>query len=614
MLLYSFCRFLFYLFNYSQFKNIELSVFLSGIRFDLIAVFSTNALFILLSLLPFHFRDHLVYKKMLKYIFLFVNSIALLANCLDLIYFKFTLKRTTTDIFKVPGLREDFINLLPQFVFDFWYIIIIWLVLIIAAAYLYGKTEQLAKRKEKVNFGYYFSHFILLIAGIGITVVMIRGGTQGKPAGIITAGRHVSATFVPLVLNTPFTIIKSFETSNLEPITFFASKDALAIFSPVQRHKTEGDFKKLNVVFLIMESFSAEYTGLYGSTSYTPFLDSISNEGLEFTNAYANGKKSIEGIPAIIASLPGLMDNPFISSSYSANKITSMASVLNEKGYYTTFYHGGNNGTMGFDDFIGLAGFDKYYGRTEYEAEIKNNGADYDGIWGIYDGPFFDYYFDNLNRMKEPFFSCFFSLSSHHPYRIPAKYENAFNKGTIEIHQSVGYSDMELKNFFQKAAKSSWFDNTLFVITADHTGIPSNQYSGNRVGRYHVPLIFYKPGSNLKGKNEKIIQHVDIMPSVLHYLNYDKPYFSFGQSVFDTSSNGYSITYNGDTYQLINQEHIILHNATELTAIYNYRNDSLLDKNIINYSLPEKEALEKKIKAVIQVYNTSLIENKQSIR
>ncbi|HET6243322.1 MAG: sulfatase-like hydrolase/transferase [Bacteroidetes bacterium] len=589
-------------------------VFLSGIRFDLISVSTTNALFILLSLIPFHFREFTIYQKTLKIIFLFVNSIALLVNCMDIIYFRFTLKRTTTDILNVPGLKEDIKNLLPQFISDYWYILAIWIFLIAIMEYLYRKTEKPIKSEEKINFRYYLFHSILLIAGLIISVITIRGGTQGKPAGIITAGRHVGGTFVPLALNTPFTLIKTFESDYLEPKKFYTNKEALEIYNPIRQHQG-GEFIKLNVVFVIMESFSSEYTGLNGSSeSFTPFLDSLAHEGLFFTNAYANGKRSIEGIPAIVASLPGLMNNPFISSSYSANKITSIASLLKEKGYYTTFFHGGNNGTMGFDDFVGLAGFDKYFGRSEYEAEIKNNGADYDGIWGIYDEPFFEYFSTNLNSMTEPFFSTFFSLSSHHPYIIPEKYKNAFKKGNIEIHHSIGYSDMALKKFFQRASENSWYKNTLFVITADHTGIPASDYGGSSVGRYHVPIIFFKPDSDLKGNKDKIMQHVDIMPSVLHLLNYEKPYFSFGQSVFDTTTNGFAVSFIGDTYQLMNKRHVLLHNGTESTAFYDFPKDSLLVTNILPVPSQEKDAMEEKIKAIIQIYNSALIENKQFIR
>src|SRR5690606_24672345 len=108
-------------------------------------------------------------------------------------------------------------------------------------------------------------------------------------------------------------------------------------------------FQDKNVVFIILESFSKEYTGLGGRTSYTPFLDSLMQHSFVCTNAYANALQSAKGIPAIISGVPSLMDEPITTSAYGTNKLTSLPALLRNKGYQTAFYHGGTNGTMGFD-------------------------------------------------------------------------------------------------------------------------------------------------------------------------------------------------------------------------------------------------------------------------
>ena len=143
-------------------------------------------------------------------------------------------------------------------------------------------------------------------------------------------------------------------------LQFFFLEEAWQIFSPIHYYNTGNTFSSLNVVIIILESFSKEYTGANrNATSYTPFLDSLSTQSLYFNDAYANGKRSIDGIPEVIASLPSLSEDAFITSPYSTHTFDNLASLLKRKNYSTAFFHGGNNGTMGFDHFIRNAGFEK---------------------------------------------------------------------------------------------------------------------------------------------------------------------------------------------------------------------------------------------------------------
>jgi phosphoglycerol transferase MdoB-like AlkP superfamily enzyme len=140
-----------------------------------------------------------------------------------------------------------------------------------------------------------------------------------------------------------------------------------------------------------MESLSSEHIGAFnrqveGYQGYTPFLDSLIDHSIAF-NGFANAKQSIEGLPAIIASIPALMDRPFITSAFAGNSFDALAALLEKKGYETSFFHGGTNGTMDFDRFARASGFKRYYGRNEYD-----NDMDFDGRWGIFDEPFFQFF------------------------------------------------------------------------------------------------------------------------------------------------------------------------------------------------------------------------------
>jgi len=420
-----------------------------------------------------------------------------------------------------------------------------------------------------------------------------------------------------LVLNTPFAIIKTLGKSNIKDIKYFDEKTSDSIFSPVHNYyKKNNAIKRNNVVVLILESFGKEYIGELNKDNgdntykgYTPFLDSLITESLVFTNAYANGKHSIEGIPAALAGIPSLMNDAYITSAYAGNNINSLATLLKTKGYYSAFFHGGTNGTMGFDDFIKHSGFDKYFGRTEY-----NNEKDYDGKWGIFDEEFLQFVADKLDKCCKPFISGIFTLSSHHPYTIPKKYSGKFPKGILPIHQSIEYADFSLRKFFKTMSQKPWFDSTLFVIVADHTSESFYPQYQTRSGMYEIPIIFYQHNSNLKGENETITEQSDIMPSILDYLNYDKPFVAFGESVFDSSDFHFAVNYTNETYQLIYKNYSFIFDGKLAVSMYDIKKDEFLKNNIIG-SIPEtQKEIERKLKAIIQSFDQRVMKNKMIVK
>jgi phosphoglycerol transferase MdoB-like AlkP superfamily enzyme len=608
ILLYSLCRIAFYLFNHTHFHSPGLISFLHGIRFDLSVIFVINAPLIILHIVPSAIFKTRYYQFILKFFFYLLNLPALAFNLIDLVYFQYTLKRTTFDIFEYALISDDIFNLIPQFFKDFWFLVILLVVFIIIIEIFYKKTFVEPKSGASMKF-----NGVLFLKSVGfftffslLAVLSIRGGIQGKPIGVITAGKYSSAENIPLVLNTPFTIMKTIENQEIKPVNYFSDEEALALTSPYIQFSSDKDFNSKNVVILIMESFSSEYIGsISGRKSYTPFLDSIIGESYVFTNTYSNGKKSIEGIPAILASMPTWMNTPFITSSFSSNKINSLASILNKEGYHTSFFHGGNYGTMGFDDFCNIAGFKKYYGRQDYGTD-----KDFDGNWGVFDEPFLMYFADKLNENNQPFFSTIFTLSSHHPYTIPGHLHGKFDKGTLEIHESIQYADYALKKFFEKAAKQEWFKNTMFVITADHTGISNDPYYNTRLGLCRIPIIFYEPSGSLSGRDDRVGQQSDIMPTILDHLGYKKPFFAFGQSLFDAQAEGSALNYISSIYQLIEGDYLLQHDGESPHALYNYKSDSLLHNNIAATEDSILNLMNKKLKAKIQVYNNSLIRNR----
>ncbi len=622
LLLYSICRILFYSFNTSLFPSLNwwglLRCMGSGLRFDISAILFLNLPLLVLLILPFSFKKRNSYQRVLTIYFIVVNSLSLIANLGDVIFYRFSLKRTGADIFNFFSLGggHDIITEIPLYLRDFWYIFLIWFFMAVVLFII--STRFVYKRSFSYQHPlvYFAGQFILMLIIGGGAVLGMRGGLQLRPISPITASRMADPLVAPVVLNSTFTILKSFEGDGLKNPEFFSEKEVEEIYNPVQSFPINpadtAHFNKQNVVVLILESFSAEHFGAFNKTvnkstykGFTPFLDSLINNCLAY-KGFANGKRTIEGVPATLTGIPNLLSGDFITSKYNANKINSLASILNKEGYYSAFFHGGTNGTMGFDDFTRSAGFTGYFGRKEYD-----NDKDYDGKWGIWDEPFLQFAAHKMNGFKQPFMASIFTLSSHHPYSIPPQYKGKFRKGHLPIQETVMYTDFALRKFFKTVSKMPWYGNTLFVITADHTSEGYLPEYKSRVGEFQIPILFFKPGSTrLLGYNEKVVQQIDIMPSVLDYLKYKGKVISFGRSVFDTAAVRINVTYMNNTYQIVKGPYALEFDGKVSQALFDYTKDPLLRKNLINVNQPKAAHMERILKAVIQQYNTRMINNK----
>lgn len=609
-------RILFYLFNLGYYSSIStgelVSLFIYGIRFDISALLIINAPYILMNSLPFRFRLNKIYQGIANGYFYCINSFALFTNFGDTIYFRFTLKRLTADIFNYVGVGGDFDKLIPQFLKDFWFVAITWLAFVGLLVWLSTRFANSPGSKSKTGAVQYFVvNSILLAAIMVVSVIGIRGGLQLRPITLVTAGNYTSAKNIPLVLNTPFSIAKSFSHEKLTTVSYFKKeKEVSAIYTPVHQPSV-GQERNLNVMIIILESVSREHIGLLNHDleggryqGFTPFIDSLIRQGYYF-DAFANGKTSIQGIPAVLSSIPSMMNESFIQSPYAAGRFSSVAGLLKSRGYSSAFFHGGTNGTMGFDSYTKLVGFDRYFGRTEYANE-----KDYDGKWGIRDEEFLQFTAQKMNQMKQPFVGAVFTLSSHHPYFVPGKYTNVFREGKLPIQQSVMYTDHALGEFFHTARHMPWYKNTLFIITADHTSEGYYPYYHSNVGQYAIPLLFFHPGSDLKGMSKITAQQTDVLPTVLNYLGYKKRYLAYGSDLFDSTATNFSVHYITGLYGLIKDGYYMEFDGTKTTALFNLRTDPLQRNNIAGTVVKEKEGLEIFLKAYIQQYNNRVIENR----
>ncbi len=609
-IVYSICRLLFYFFNIHTFQGyFPFDSFLFGLRFDYVAISYFFLPFIFFSILPVPFKDNKIYKFGLKFFFHLGNTIGIIFNLIDVAYYPFSLRRSTADLFQFLSTGNDFSIMLPKYIKDYWFLCVILIALLVITEFLYRKFD-LKPFPLKYSFKA-FTYQLLIFILLGIfTVVGFRGGLQYKPLDIINAATYSTPQHASVTLNTPFCIIKTILNDHITKLNYFDEKELTTIYSPEQKTQGKGMFKSKNVVIIILESFAKEHVGFYNNgKGFTPFLDSLMQHSYVFTNSYASGTRSIEALPSILAGIPPLMNTPYIISNYSSNKIDALPSILKKQGYNTSFYHGGSNGTMGFSGFAATAGIDHYFGKDEYPL----TKADEDEDWGIFDEPYLNYFAKQLNAKKEPFFSAIFTLSSHHPYQLPPKYEGKFPLGTLPIHKTIGYTDFALKEFFEGAKKSTWYNNTIFVFTADHSSQSFAPFYSTIMGATAIPIFIYDPTQKFSGIDSNYFQQVDITPTVLDLLGINTSFVSFGESVFSKNTK-HIIGYASNNYYYAEGNELLLFDGENSTGLFNLNSDSLLQTNLINSveHNPIKTLLENKLKSILQHYNNRLIDNRTS--
>jgi phosphoglycerol transferase MdoB-like AlkP superfamily enzyme len=582
-----------------------LKILFYGTRFDISAIFMINIVF-----LPFYFfLDRLVRNRILHKIFFIVfliaNGVGIVLNLIDIVYYKFSNKRSDASLFNLFDRQEGSLNVWKEFVKNNWYLFLLFIVLMLPLIFM-GK--KLLKRKfipaQKFTLKSVGYAGLCIIISVALGVIGIRGGFQLKPVTIISAGENVKTEAIPFVLNAPFYLVKLRETNIITQPNYMPQSKADSLFQPKQKAgNTPAIDTPANIVVIIVEGLSKEFTKLSGGKSYMPFLDSLMEHSMTMTNAYANGKVSIEGIPSITASIPSWFAADYITSIYGMNAIHSLANSLKKNGYSTSFYHGGENGTMNFTDFCRFADYDNYYGFTEYA-----NKADYDGNWGVWDHKFLPYFSAGLDKKQQPFFATLFTLSSHHPFSIPETFKTKFGNSSNAILNAIQYVDYSLKIFFDDIKEKEWYKHTLFVITADHTGHPISSFNKSSIGDYQIPVIFFHPSEKPKGQNNTLFQQIDIYPTVLDMIGYGENFFSFGNSLYDSTRSRFALFKWQEQYNFIQGDHLLRFNGEKVTGYYNIKKDSLLQHNLYIPGTPYPE--EHYLKAIIQNYSFALINNK----
>ena len=625
---YSLARVVYLLVNYDYF-SVDLTfahfcrLMAGGLVFDRTAIVYTNALYILMMLLPLWKKETRAWQKACRWVFVITNGLAFIINLADSVYFPYTMRRTTTSVFHEFSNENNLGGIVGTELLSHWYLVLVAALVIFGLWKLYVSPRILSSfyvtKRDRL------CHAAVMLVSLMIAVPLAIGGARGglgtgiRPITINNANQYVDRPIeCALVLNTPFALIRTIGKSVFTVPAYYGDEKSLErVFDPIHRPHPEEPFRRKNVVILIVESFGREYIGAFNRDleggrykGYTPYVDRLIAKSVVYSHSFCNGRKSIDGMPSVLCGIPMFVE-PFVLTPASMNNYISLAGLLDKEGYETSFFHGANRGSMGFLAFANKTGFRHYYGRQDYDSDPRFGGdADFDGNWGIWDEPFLQYWCTRIGEMRQPFMTALFTVSSHHPFEIPSKYKDTFPEGPLPIHKCIRYTDMAIGRFFECASRQPWFKNTIFVMTSDHTNQSNHPEYESDIGGFSSPVIIYDPSGELRpGMRDAVAQQIDIMPTVLSYLRYGKPYLSFGCDLLTTPpAETYAVNYLNGVYQYVKYGYVLQFDGQRTKAVYAL-SDRLMRHNLVGHVQCQRQ-MEQEVKAIIQQYMTRMVHDR----
>ena len=568
------CRTAFYLYNTAVLGPLtwaEAWPLLAGaLKFDTASVVYADGVFILLSLLPLRLRERRWYRAVLFWYYVAVNAVLVVAtNLADTVYFRYTQKRFTADeIFFADN--DNSLQLVGKFMAENWYLVLLWVALTALLAWGYRRRV----REESIfsrGWAYYIGNTVIFAAAAGLSVAGMRGGMtrMTRPITLSNATLYTADSGkANLILSNPFCILRTIGSAgSVKYKKHFAPEELARRFTPVHQPADSAavNLAGRNVVVFIMESMSAEHSAylcpeVYADREvkgFTPFLDSLMQNGLVFKRMYANGTRSIQAMPSVLGSIPSFR-TPFVLMPQSLGESRQLPAMLADKGYATLFFCGSEHGSMGFGAYARSAGVERLVSREDYEA--RHGTGDFDGYWGIWDEPFLQFMGEELAATPEPFFATLFTLSSHHPFVVPEQYAATLPDGYTRIHKGVAYDDQAFRRFFHRFGGEEWFRRTIFVFVADHVSSEkfaekTRSYPGNM----HIVGFIHTPDGALQGEVREVTQQLDIMPTVLGLTGNTEPYFAFGRDVLNEPQRPrWSVSYDGKFRALTGEGTVVL--------------------------------------------------------
>lgn len=348
--------------------------------------------------------------------------------------------------------------------------------------------------------------------------------------------------------------------------------------------------RRFNVILISVESLSAEFLTRFGQQAdITPFMDEWFKKGLLFTNFYATGTRTTRGLEAITLSIPPTPGRSIVKRPDN-DHMYSLGKVFKDNGYDTVFLYGGRGYFDNMNAFFSGNGY-----RVVDQTSLSDGEISFKNAWGVSDEDLYNRAVAEANRVhdsKKPFFFHIMTTSNHQPFTYPqGKIDLVPGEGINGSGRSGGvkYTDYALGQLIKNAAGSPWFDNTVFVVLADHCASSAGKV-GLPVDKYHIPLFIYCPGLFQPGEIDRLSSQMDVAPTLLSLLGFSYDSLFFGRDILAPDFKPRALIANYQKLGLLkDQELLILSPTKEISRINLDLNEPTLEK--IKNSYPSVQEL-----------------------
>ena len=422
--------------------------------------------------------------------------------------------------------------------------------------------------KFKFNLFLKISSPILLLA---IIFIGVRGGFQTYPINKSRSYFSKHSVMNQAAVNSIWNFLDVSIKPDLitkNPYQYFNDNQAEQILQ--KTFETVGDsttylFKvdKPNIVMLLLESWSAEATGVYGNeNNVTPQFDKLSKEGFLFTNYYATGFRTEQGFAALISGFPSQPTTTVIRKFGKFEKLPSIARTLDSNGYHSSYYYGGDLSFANTKAYMESSAFDKLIGQDDFEYTKRTH-------WGAYDEELFNFAVSDFKNNPEPFFSIIMTSTNHEPFDFPV--DVGFLKKKQNFYNTVHYTDMSVGDFINNAKKEDWYKNTIFVIVADHAHRNPYGRKSHQAERHWIPFLIYGEPlkEEYKGKDCNTIScHSDFPATLLAQLKINHKHFHWSKNIFNKYSPEFAFYSFDDGFGWITNKQTLIYDHKLKNTIY----------------------------------------------
>lgn len=476
-----------------------------------------------------------------------------------------------------------------RYIWQEYHVIGMILAMAVSSFIMYKVLKVVVGRLKQETAGYvkYTAVFIFSLAAL---VTAVRGGWQERP---INWGHAMFSNHEPanqIAMNGIFLLSRSVielasEGKLDQTLSYYPRSEALdqvirLISNPgesfidssrlVRKNNSGRPPIKPNIVLFILESHVGEFCGFINPEmkNVTPVLDSLANNGLMYTNCYANGKRSAYGISSIVNSWPTLPGYPLIATVEAQQDIQTAGTLLKGIGYDTIFLYGGDADFDNMKGFLRANGFDSILERKDFPAFTPGTK------WGVFDHYVFEKSMQLLDQAQDPLLLTVFTTTNHQPFEIPEEYEDQipffdYTYRDGKTHRTMSYVDRSIGAFMAESKSRDWFDNTLFVFISDHgLNIHREMYEDPR--NAHIPLVIYGPGIVDQPRViDTLVSQADVLPTLLHLIGYSEPYRLFGRNTL-ADGPGFACRVANDHILWLERDILYIEDLKQSAAAYAY--------------------------------------------